>query len=205
MIFKEKKSKPALEAVILIGLTVKISLAVFFLSSMSSVAPPSAPSPFKPAVAFAQTATPPSSSAPLDQAPIGDRERALAIREQLVKEREAALGALEKQINKRLADIEATRQKLTELVQAQRDLVKEQKGIKDKRIEHLVAAYKGMRPEAAGRLMDNLDDIVAVAILATMAPRPAGMILANVNPVKAARLTKAISLKRDDDPLPVKQ
>ena len=44
--------------------------------------------------------------------------------------------------------------------------------------------------------MNNLEDDVAVEILSAMPGRNAGQILANVNPEKAARLTKAISERK---------
>jgi flagellar motility protein MotE (MotC chaperone) len=128
------------------------------------------------------------------------REEAVKKQEERLNEREKALDILEKKINERLAEIEATREKLSMLVKRHDELVEQQKVLKDARIEHLVAAYKSMRPEAAGNLVNNLEDDVAVEILSAMPGRSAGQILANVNPEKAARLTKAISEKKPPAP-----
>ena len=78
------------------------------------------------------------------------REEAVKKQEERLNEREKALDILEKKINERLAEIEATREKLAMLVKRHDELVEQQKVLKNARIEHLVAAYKGMRPEAAG-------------------------------------------------------
>ena len=124
------------------------------------------------------------------------REEEVKKKEERLNEREKALDILEKKINDRLNEIEATREKLAQLVKRHEELVNEQKVLKDARIEHLVAAYKSMRPEAAGALVNNLEDDVAVEILSAMPGRNAGQILANVAPDKAARLTKAISERK---------
>jgi flagellar motility protein MotE (MotC chaperone) len=124
------------------------------------------------------------------------REAELVRREQRLKERENALDILQKQVDERLTAIEATRKKLDDLVAKQEDLTQKQKVMKDQRIEHLVTAYKGMRPEKAGALVNNLEDEVAVQILSAMPGRNAGQILAFVNPEKAARLTKSISERK---------
>lgn len=124
------------------------------------------------------------------------REDRLAKKEQQVKERENALNLLEKELKKRMDEIEAKRKTLDALVKRHEKLVEEQKILKNARIEHLVTAYKGMRPEKAGNLVNSLDDEVAVQLLAAMPGRNAGQILAFVEPEKAARLTKAISERK---------
>ncbi|MDR1677836.1 MAG: hypothetical protein LBS44_05525, partial [Deltaproteobacteria bacterium] len=64
--------------------------------------------------------------------------------------------------------------------------------------QHLVTAFKGMKPEQAGVLISSMDDTVAVSILSAMPGSNAGKILAMVNPEKAARLVKSISEQRID-------
>ncbi|MEE9518082.1 MAG: hypothetical protein V3V52_13325, partial [Candidatus Adiutricales bacterium] len=50
-----------------------------------------------------------------------------------------------------------------------------------------------MRAENAGKLVNSLDDYVAVRILSSMSGRAAGQIMSFVLPDKAARLTKMLS------------
>jgi flagellar motility protein MotE (MotC chaperone) len=210
---------PALETIILIGLSLKLVLSIFFLSLTPHVldlpiqaktahaqetpadnvqtAPPAETSPQPTAGETAESAPPqPNADATMTEQALQARTLALQQKEIRLKEREDALNTLEKELNRRLDEIEATRKKLAELVEKQEQLLEEQKALKNARIEHLVTAYKGMRPENAGKLVDSLEDDVAVAILSAMPGRSAGQILANVKPEKAARLTKAISMKK---------
>ncbi|MFH1091484.1 MAG: hypothetical protein V1742_07930 [Pseudomonadota bacterium] len=203
----------ALETVIIVGLVLKVTLTLAFIFLFG------APgfSPWLPNPAHAQEQKQPDKDKPAEApapSPSGKttpdrdkqpdwlnealrtREKALVQRETRLNQREKALEELEKKLNERMVEIEAQRKKLAELVERQQQLVEQQKILRDERIEHLVNAYKAMRPEQAGVLVNNLDDAVAVAILSAMPGRSAGQILANVEPAKAARLTKAISEAR---------
>lgn len=137
------------------------------------------------------------------------QQQDLARKEAMLATKEEALGALEKELNKQLAATEASRGEMEAMVRRNEAILEEMKALrekqqkedeqqKDARIEHLVIAYKGMKPEQAGNLVNSLDDEVAVSILSAMPGRNAGQILAFVNPDKAARLTKAISERRID-------
>ncbi|MEW6264157.1 MAG: hypothetical protein AB1641_13880 [Thermodesulfobacteriota bacterium] len=201
-----------LETVIITGLSLKIILALVLLLSHT---PFEFPLPATPALAQEKTpaAAPPSAApaspkaasnqagaAPVTTEALKAREDDLNRREARLKERETALDLLEKELAKRMSEIEATRKQLADLVKKHQELVDEQKKLKDARIEHLVTAYKGMRPEKAGALMNSLDDDVAVEILSAMPGRSAGQILAYIEPAKAARLTKAISERKGQQP-----
>jgi flagellar motility protein MotE (MotC chaperone) len=207
---KKKKAGFSIENAIVIGFSLKLIVTVAFLLFL-----PNSPAlPVEQAFAqdqtetktddesaeAAETQTQPETDAKPDtsmtKAELLEWERKLKAREERIKTREKALESLEKEIQDRMAEIEKTRQQLAELVERNEAVVKEQKELREGRIQHLVAAYKGMRPEAAGNLVNNLEDDVAVAILSAMPGRSAGQILANVDPKKAARLTKAISERK---------
>ncbi len=137
------------------------------------------------------------------------REMEIARKQADLEIKENAMFELEDEINKKLkalddskANIEASVKRNEALVAEQKALREEQqkedKKLKNARIEHLVTAYKSMKPEQAGNLVNSMDDDIAVAILSAMPGRSAGAILAMVEPGKAARLTKAISEKRID-------
>ena len=213
---KDKKSRPgaiSLETVIIIGLCLKLALTggFLFLNLGDDM-------PFKAKPAFAQDKEKPKDEkaaaqpgekppAPANNAAdtqkykalvesLNAREEQLKLKEQRLNERETALGVLEKDLKERMDSIDATRQQLDALVKKHEELVEQQKILRDARIEHLVTAYKGMRAEQAGNLVNSLEDEVAVEILAAMPGRSAGQILAYVEPKKAARLTKAISERK---------
>lgn len=160
-----------------------------------------------------RTARDPSpGQAEINNSSLRTREQELARREELLTTREQALSGLEAELNQRLAAIESSRSALQALTQRNQAIVAEQKALleeqqteeqnlRDARLQHLVTAYGGMKPEQAGRLVNNLDEDVAVAILAAMPGRKAGQILGMVDSEKAARLTKAISDQRIDPKL----
>ena len=151
---------------------------------------------------------PPDQSAGTSQN-VRAREQELARKEAMLATKEEALSSLESELNRQLAATEASRSEMEAMVKRNEAILTEMKALreqqktedelqKDARIEHLVIAYKGMKPEQAGNLVNSLDDDVAVSILSAMPGRNAGLILGYVNPDKAARLTKAISEKRID-------
>ncbi len=156
---------------------------------------------------------PPSGApAPSDVNAIRDlreREQSLARREAAISTREEALNALDSDLRGRMQANEASRQEMEMMVRRNEAILAEMKALqerqreeeellRDARIQHLVTAYKGMKADQAGNLVNALDDDVAVAILSAMPGRNAGLILAFVDPEKAARLTKAISERRID-------
>ncbi len=141
-----------------------------------------------------------------------DREQDLARREADLSTRQEALTALEAELRRRAEDNEAFRSENEALLRRNEAILAEMKALREeqkkeddenkkKRILHLVTAYKGMKAEQAGTLVNSLDDDVAVDILSAMPGRNAGLILAYVNPDKAARLTKAIAERRLDPTL----
>lgn len=137
------------------------------------------------------------------------REKTLKGKEQRLKEKEEALKALQKETEKRASELTARLNKLIrqkeELTLKLEKLISEQKTLEDAKITHLVKAYSAMRPENAATLVNSLDDDVAVRILASMTGRSAGKILAFVEPVKAARLTKHLADHRASGVKPEKQ
>lgn len=144
-----------------------------------------------------------------NQEALRQREQALAVKEAELASREEALKSLDADIRRQMAAIEDFRNEreamisrndavLAEMRALREEQKKEDEMRKDASLQQLVAAYGAMKPEQAGALVNSLDDDVAVSILSIMPGRKAGMILANVIPEKAARLTKAISERRID-------
>jgi flagellar motility protein MotE (MotC chaperone) len=133
----------------------------------------------------------------------------LTRRETQLNAREQAIKELEADLNVRIAAAERSKTELKDLVTRNEAILEEQKALsikqkneedalKDARLEHLVLAFKGMKPDQAGQLINSMDDMVAVSILSSMPGSNAGKILAMVQPEKAARLIKSISERRID-------
>jgi flagellar motility protein MotE (MotC chaperone) len=137
------------------------------------------------------------------------REFELNRRAAMLDTREEALRNLQAGLDSKLALSERAKTEMEGLVARNQAILDEQKAVreqqrqeeeqlKDARIEHLVAAFKSMKPEQAGVLISSMDDLVAVSILSAMPGSNAGKILAMVTPDKAARLVKSISEQRID-------
>jgi flagellar motility protein MotE (MotC chaperone) len=195
-------------------------------SAQPAAAPPAAAPP-APQAQQAPQALPSPQAQPLAQAPpptpapaavspggatseeLARREFEVKRREQQLNTREDAIRQLEADVNQRMRDAEDREASVQEILARNDAILEEQKSMRDEqqkrddalkseRVEHLVAAFKGMKPEQAGNLINSMDDAVAVAILSAMPGSNAGKILAMVNPDKAARLVKAISEQRVD-------
>jgi flagellar motility protein MotE (MotC chaperone) len=137
------------------------------------------------------------------------REFDLNRREVQLNAREAALKELEGSVNERIRTAELKEKDINELILRNDAILAEQKAqreeqqkaddmLKSARVEHLVAAFKSMKPEQAALLINSMEDGVAVALLTAMPGRNAGLVLGMVAPEKAARLVKAISEQRID-------
>jgi flagellar motility protein MotE (MotC chaperone) len=103
----------------------------------------------------------------------------LKTREEQVKSRESELEALRMDIEARLARLSAIQQ--------------EMKGLRDKQVKQLVEVYSNMKAEKAARLIDQLDDQVAVSIISQMPSQTAGKVLGLVQPEKAARISQRLA------------
>ncbi len=93
---------------------------------------------------------------------------------------------LRQQMDQRLKDIQSAEQKM-------KDMIREARGIEDEKIRRLVLTYTQMKPKAAAKALESMDERVAVRILTGMSPKQSGDILTYVNPAKTAKLTEIIT------------
>ena len=124
-------------------------------------------------------APPPEGVDPLDWKALKARERELIARER-------SLNALEAELDRKLKTIEERNQEL-------RAMLDEAKGIRDKKVKHLVDVYSNMKAQQAAQVLETLDTRLAVKILSGMRGRQAGEILTYVNADKAGELSKALT------------
>ena len=102
---------------------------------------------------------------------------------------EERLAILKADIQKEIAEVRKLKQELDEA----------KKAVEKERQEQLVKVskmYEAMPPEDAARRIERLDDDSAMKILATLKPKTAGKILAQVETEKAASLSKKLILKK---------
>jgi hypothetical protein len=93
---------------------------------------------------------------------------------------------LRQQMDERLKDIETAEQKM-------QDIIREAKGLEDKKVRHLIQVYASMKPKVAAKAIESLDERVAVRILSGMVPKQSGEILTYTNPEKTAKLTELLT------------
>lgn len=96
---------------------------------------------------------------------------------------------LRQQMDQRMKDLQTAEDKMKAMLQ-------EAKGVEEKKIRSLVQMYGHMKPRMAAQALENMDDRVAVRILARMAPKQSGEILTYTNPAKTAKFTEMITRLR---------
>ena len=97
-----------------------------------------------------------------------------------------ALHKLEKQVEQRIADLDARQAQFDDWLRRREEFVARAK-------ENLVAVYANMRPDAAAQQLAIFDDEEAAAVLSNLVPRTASAILNEMNPERAAQLAIAMA------------
>lgn len=98
---------------------------------------------------------------------------------------QAALAAMEKEIEARLAQLEAKRAEYQEWLARRETFLK-------KADDSLIAVVSQMRPDAAAAQLAAMNEDMAAAVLARLSPRVASAILNESEPARAARLTSTM-------------
>lgn len=126
-----------------------------------------------------------ANSVPRVMALIGKERQSLQSREGALADREEQLQVLKKEVEDRLRELSAVQQRVMESLEEERRMQGEQN-------RHLVATLESMPPDRAGRLLEKMDDEVAVQLLRRLKGKDAGAILSLLNPDKAARLSQKL-------------
>lgn len=98
----------------------------------------------------------------------------------------AALAAMEKEIEQRIAALEQKRAEYQEWLQRRETFLK-------KADESLVAMVSQMRPDAAAAQLTVMNEYAAAAILSRLSPRTASAILNEMDPNRAAVLATTLA------------
>ncbi len=133
-------------------------------------------------LAEAQTVpkSPPLSQDPKNWDALKKREDELVTRERSMKELETALNAKLEQLQKLEQDVQA--------------LLDKAETVKDKKLRHLVDTYANMKPAQAAKVLESLEENLAVRILSAMRGRQAGEIFTFMDPMRAAKLSEKLTL-----------
>ncbi len=106
-------------------------------------------------------------------------------REAALVGKEEHLRILQKEVEERLQELKGLQLKMMEAVE-------EEKRIKSEHNRHLVATLVAMPADRAGRLLEKMEENVAVQLLRNLQGKEAGAILAVLAPDKAARLSQQL-------------
>jgi len=96
------------------------------------------------------------------------------------------LNKLQSEVNDRIAQLEQRKSEYEGWLKQRNDFLKKAEG-------GLVDIYKGMKPDAAAGQLNLIDPNLASAIIMKLQPRQSSLILAEMDPEKAAALTEIIS------------
>jgi flagellar motility protein MotE (MotC chaperone) len=115
------------------------------------------------------------------RAALDERERDLAMREQLI-------GVTEKRVEERLVELKALEERLNAML-AKRDEAEETQFVT------LVRMYENMKPPEAARIFNRLDRQVLLTVASRMKPAKIGPVMAAMEPARAQDLTVMLALR----------
>ena len=133
----------------------------------------------------AQSCTPEGGTTALLEA-LRSREQHLAEREARAASDAQTLAAVRKEVEARIATLEATEQKLAATI-----AVADQAAQKD--IARLVAVYESMKPKDAARLFGEMEPDFAAGFLAQMRPEAAAAVMTGRHPGKAYAISVVLA------------
>lgn len=109
---------------------------------------------------------------------VKDRMYSLDRRETAIADREAELKTYEAQITKRLAELDEANTDLQGKIQVVKDARNED-------IAKLAAIYEGMKPDQAGKIINEMDSKFAAGLLSAMNNEQAARVVASMDSEKA--------------------
>jgi type IV secretory pathway VirB10-like protein len=149
---------------------------------------PAAPSPFaQQNVEYTRPdeVTPPSAPPPPSVIPVAPKDSAQRKQEE-INRREHELLSLQDQMQSRLDEMKSIEGKV-------QTMIKDVDNSQDDRLKHLIDVYSNMKAKQAAQVMSTVEERLAVRILAGMRGRQAGEILTYMDPVKAAKISEALT------------
>jgi flagellar motility protein MotE (MotC chaperone) len=133
----------------------------------------------------APTTTSPSRTAVADgKKSVPEESAAIEIRRQQLVERESALAAKEQELKKAAAGLDAKLKELTELKKAFDEAMKQKKteaAARQERYKKMLKVFRGLKPVEAGKLIDNLEEDLAIEMLNQMDQKTAIKLIPYLN------------------------
>jgi flagellar motility protein MotE (MotC chaperone) len=114
------------------------------------------------------------------------RRQEIEAKEKQMSQREALLEAAQKELDRKVKEMEGLRDEI-------KDLLKQQTAEEAARIQSLVKIYAGMSPKNAARIFDTLDTDVLMDVVSNMPEMKASPIIALMSPDRAKVLTTMLA------------
>ena len=172
---------------LIVGLLGKIAVSAVCLAPPGVLpwAGPKASEAATPVKAAVQAVKPPAPAVPRVLSLLAKERQSLQSREQAVAAKEEQLRVLKGEVEARLRELNAIQQRAMQFLEDEKRMQGEQN-------RHLVATLEAMPPDRAGKLLEKMDDAVAVQLLRRIKGKEAGAILSLLSPEKAARLSQML-------------
>lgn len=104
---------------------------------------------------------------------------------------------IQQDIEKKLEELKKLREEINQKIKEQEEIKAQLEKAKSENFQKLAKIYESMPPEEAALRLEKLDDETATTLILAIKPRQAAKILANVNPDKAAVISKRIALIKE--------
>ncbi len=115
---------------------------------------------------------------------------ALEKKRQQLAEREAALAAKEEELKKLAAGMDSKIRELETAKKLMESSLRQKQGQENDRFKKILRVYKGLKPEEAGRLMDKLDETMAIEMLNRMDQKTAVKLIPFLNQPRVLKWTR---------------
>ena len=124
---------------------------------------------------------------------LAEESAAVEIRRQQLVEREAAMAAKEQELKKAAAGLDAKLKELAELKKAFDEAMKQKKAealARQERYKKMLKVYRGLKPAEAGKLIDNLEEDLAIEMLNQMDQKTAIKLIPYLNQPRVIKWTR---------------
>jgi len=111
-----------------------------------------------------------------------------------ILEREAAVSMKEKELKKLDADLDSKIRKLDETRKGMESGLSQQKKAESERYQKMVKLYKALRPEEAAKLIDKLEENLAMELMSRMDQKTMAKMIPYLNQARVLKWTR-LSLK----------
>jgi flagellar motility protein MotE (MotC chaperone) len=123
---------------------------------------------------------------------IKERQAFVEEREQLLAKREEGLRFLQQQLEEKLTSLATLRKEIGALIE-------EKEAFEERRFDHLVKVYEGMKPEEAASLIERLQEDTAAKLFYRMKEKKVSQLLGFVKPDVAAKLSERLAAQQQKD------